>query len=120
MNKKVIILTNDEGVITDLLEIKTYTDESNFLSVEKKAKENKAKLLTKEKRINELNKKWFNDNVELLKLENEILKNHIRALTGELTDEECESANLVLSDKIETLKSELEQLNKERKDYGLE
>lgn len=120
MNKKVIILKTNEGLITDLIEVKTFTDEIEFLNLEKKAKENKANLIAKENKIKELNDDWFTANVSLLNVENEILRNHIKALIGEIDEETCTTNIDKLENEKTIIKEHLEQLIKERNYYGLE
>ncbi len=120
MNKKAIILRTNEGLITDLIEIKTFTNETEFINLEKKAKENKEELIAKENKIKELNDDWFISNVSLLNIENEILRNHIKALIGEIDEETCTTNNDKLESEKTTIKERLEQLTKERNYYGLE
>ena len=120
MNKKVIILKTNEGLITDLIEVKTFTNEVEFLNLEKKAKENKAELVAKENKIKELNNDWLNTNVSLLNAEHEILRNHIRALIGEIDEDTCTTNIDKLESEKTNIKEHLEHLTKERKDYGLE
>lgn len=89
MNKKAVVITTN-GVITDVIEVKTFVTPEEYITFVKKAKENKAKL--EQERLeaeNEYKKAVKNELAEcrtliwLLSLEVDLLR-------GKITEEEYE------------------------------
>ena len=89
MNKKAVVITTN-GVITDVIEVKTFVTPEEYLSFVKKAKENKAKLEQERLETESAYKKSVDDQFgEIIKGFN-FLSLEVDLLRGKITEEEYE------------------------------
>lgn len=95
MNKKAIVIT-ENGLITEVLELKTFTDELDFAKICKEAKENKAKLEAEKKAVEQWNQNALNETLKCLerKVHNQELE--IKLLKGEIDESEYYERLIVL------------------------
>lgn len=89
MNKKAVVITTN-GVITDVIEVKTFVTPEEYIDFIKKAKENKAKL--EQERLEAENEYKEAVKNELAECRTSILLNalDIDLLRGKITEEEYE------------------------------
>ena len=89
MNKKAVVITTN-GIITDVIEVKTFVTPEEYLSFVKKAKENKAKLEQQRLESESAYKKSVEDQFgEIIKGLN-FLSLEVDLLRGKITEEEYE------------------------------
>lgn len=89
MNKKAVVITTN-GVITDVIEVKTFVAPEEYLTFVKKAKENKAKLEQERLEAEEAKENKIKEDIKDLEYFYKMLWLDVKLLRGEITEEEYE------------------------------
>lgn len=89
MNKKAVVITTN-GVITDVIEVKTFVTPEEYINFVKKAKENKAKLEQERLEAEEAKENKIKEDIKDLEYFYKMLWLDVKLLRGEITEEEYE------------------------------
>ena len=119
MNKKAIVIVED-GLITKVLELKTFTSELDFKKICDTAAQNERAHSEALRKQTELKDAFHKANSHKQDLLISYLTNEIKLLKGEISDEEYEEINRNTSSLLEECESRLQQLESEARKYGLD
>ena len=119
MNKKAIVLVN-EGLITDVLELRSFTNEDEYLKLLREACHNKTEFLKKKENKATDQRLIVETKLEIDEIDILMLKDEIKLLKGELPESAYNNDIELLSERKEKLFTKLEHLIQEKKQYELE
>lgn len=119
MNKKAIVLVND-GLITDVLELRSFTNEDEYLKLLREARYNKTEFLKRKENKATVQRLITETKLEIDEIDILMLKDEIKLLKGELPESAYNNDIELLSERKEKLVNKLEHLIQEKKQYELE
>lgn len=119
MNKKAIVLVND-GLITDVLELRSFTNEDEYLKLLREARYNKTEFLKRKENKATVQRLITETKLEIDEIDILMLKDEIKLLKGELPESAYNNDIELLSERKEKLFTKLEHLIQEKKQYELE